>query len=115
VAIFGLALTLGWLLVASSSYMWVKTWRAHMIVLGKSLAEKASVDISSNSFEREARKNIEREARKSQATYASSEKKVKDRFWKIHGWFSWYVRPTLVICCLPALFIGGWAYLGWWF
>lgn len=64
VAIFGLALTLGWLLVASSSYMWVKTWRAHMIVLGESLTKKAGVDISSKSFERKARKDIEREARK---------------------------------------------------
>jgi uncharacterized protein (TIGR00725 family) len=115
VAIFGLALTSGWLLVASSSYMWVKTWRAHMIVLGKSLDEIVSVDISTKSFERKARKDIEREARKAQAADAFSERRVRDRFWKILEWFSWYVRPTLVICCLPVLFIGGWAYLGWWF
>jgi hypothetical protein len=115
VAIFGLALTLGWLLVASSSYMWVKTWRAHMIILGKSLDEIVSVDISTKSFERKARKDIEREARKAQAADAFSERRVRDRFWKLLEWFSWYVRPTLVICCLPVLFIGGWAYLGWWF
>jgi uncharacterized protein (TIGR00725 family) len=88
VAIFGLALTLGWLLVASSSYMWVKTWRAHMIVLGKSLDEIVSVDISTKSFERKARKDIEREARKAQAADAFSERRVRDRFWKLLEWFS---------------------------
>jgi hypothetical protein len=49
------------------------------------------------------------------AADAFSERRVRDRFWKLLEWFSWYVRPTLVICCLPVLFIGGWAYLGWWF
>ena len=36
VASFGLALAVGWLLVASSSYLWVKTWRAHMMNMQRS-------------------------------------------------------------------------------
>jgi hypothetical protein len=102
VAAFGLALAAAWLLVAISSYLWVKTWRAHMIQLGDRLNEHTSIDVSGRFFEHARRRDSYERA------YSH-----KHRFWQQLEWLSWYVRPTLVTCCLPLLFIGGWIYLGW--
>jgi hypothetical protein len=96
ISVFGLILAVAWLLVAVSSYAWVKTWRAHMMVVGTCLKNETSVLFSSALFDREARKS----------SYP------KDAFWTLVETFSWIVRPTLVTCCLPLLFIGGWIYLG---
>jgi hypothetical protein len=98
VASFGLALAVGWLLVASSSYLWVKTWRAHMMQLGESLR----VDVSSGLFDHRTRQLAHKRS-------YSRQHPVWDQLES----FSWFVRPTLVICCLPIIFIGGWIYLGW--
>jgi hypothetical protein len=95
-SVFGLVLAVAWLFVAVSSYAWVKTWRAHMIALGTSLTEETSVLFSSALFDRQSRKS----------SYP------KDHLWALAERFSWIVRPTLVTCCLPLLFIGGWIYLG---
>jgi hypothetical protein len=96
ISAFGLILAVAWLFVAVSSYAWVKTWRAHMITVGTRLERETSVVFSSALFDREARKS----------SYP------KDAFWTLVEAFSWIVRPTLVTCCLPLLFIGGWIYLG---
>jgi hypothetical protein len=96
ISAFGLILAVAWLCVAVSSYAWVKTWRSHMIAIGAGLEEETSVMFSSALFRREARKS----------SYP------KDTLWKMTETFSWNVRPTLVTCCLPLLFIGGWIYLG---
>jgi len=48
ISAFGLLLAIGWLLVAASSYCWVKTWRAHMIQLGKNLEQATGVVVSSS-------------------------------------------------------------------
>jgi hypothetical protein len=97
IAAFGLALALGWLLVAISSYSWVKTWRAHMMTLGLQLKDACYVDPSSVLFTRDKR----------------SARYPNDPFSKLIESFSWYVRPTLVTSCLPVLFAVGWIYLGW--
>lgn len=102
VASFGIALTVSWLLVASSSYMWVKTWRGHWKKLGKDLGDYIAV--SSRFFDHSDRRET-----------TSPESEPRHFFWKQLEWLSWYVRPTLVICCLPVLFIVGWVYLGWFF
>ena len=94
---FGLVLAIGWLLVASSSYCWVKTWRAHMIELGEQLEEVTDVTLSSSLFARDRRRRAF----------------PKGTFSELFERFSWFVRPTLVTCCLPILFIAGWIYLGW--
>lgn len=98
VATFGLALAVGWLLVASSSYLWVKTWRAHMMQLGEALR----VDVSSGLFDHCTRQLAHKRSYTRQ-----------HRVWDQLESFSWFVRPTFAICCLPIIFIGGWIYLGW--
>jgi hypothetical protein len=100
VAVFGLALAIGWQLVASSSYFWIKTWRAHWMKLGKHLSEDAQVEVPSWQFERGKRYAAHKEA------YSEDQ-----RFWSHYAHFSWLVRPTMVICFLPALFIIGWIVL----
>ena len=94
---FGLVLAIGWLLVAASSYCWVKTWRAHMIELGNQLEKATRVTVSSSLFARDRR----------QGAFP------KSTFSKPFERFSWFVRPTLVTCMLPILFMAGWIYLGW--
>lgn len=94
---FGLLLAIGWLLVAASSYCWVKTWRAHMIELGEDLERVTGVTVSSFQFSHDQRRRAF-----PQSTFS-----------KPFEVFSWYVRPTLVTCFLPILFLGGWIYLGW--
>lgn len=96
ISVFGLILAVAWLFVAVSSYAWVKTWRSHMMAIGACLEKNTSVTFSSALFNRETRKS----------SYP------KDAFWTLVEKFSWTVRPTLVTCCLPLLFIGGWIYLG---
>ena len=102
ISAFGLILAVAWLFVAVSSYAWVKTWRAHMVAVGRCLEKETcvlfstSVRFSSAQFDRDTRK----------ASYPN------DIFWKLIEAFSWIVRPTLVTCFLPLLFIGGWIYLG---
>jgi hypothetical protein len=96
ISVFGLVLAVAWLFVAVSSYAWVKTWRAHMMTIGGRLEEVTCVPFSSSLFQRKTR----------QSMYP------KDSFWRLIEAFSWVVRPTLVTCCLPLLFIGGWIYLG---
>ena len=96
ISLFGFILAVAWLLVAVSSYAWVKTWRAHMVAIGVRLEEDTSVLFSSALFNRTVRKT----------SYP------KESLWTVVETFSWAVRPTLVTCCLPLLFIGGWIYLG---
>jgi hypothetical protein len=100
VAAFGLALAIGWQLVASSSYFWIKTWRSQWRELGKCLRDRAHVDVSSWLFGRDER-------------YGAHEKTYgkEQRFWSHYESFSWRVRPTMVICFLPTLFIFGWIVL----
>lgn len=97
ISVFGLVLAVAWLFVAVSSYSWVKTWRAHMMKLGRDLEKETTVPFSSGLFHRGTRKS-----------------KYPDDalFWRAIEAFSWAVRPTLVTCCLPLLFVGGWIYLG---
>jgi len=102
VAAFGLALAAAWLVVASSSYLWVKTWRAQMIELGDILSHDAHVELPSRLFDHRRRKHAH------QSAYGA-----KHPLWKQLEIFSWIVRPTLVSCCLPVLFMAGWVYLGW--
>ncbi len=102
IASFGLALAAAWLLVASSSYLWVKTWRSHMIELSDRLHDQAGVEVSSRLFDHQRRHASHRSA------YGSQQ-----RFWGQLENFSWFVRPTLVTCCLPLLFVIGWIYIGW--
>jgi hypothetical protein len=97
ISAFGLLLAIGWLLVAASSYCWVKTWRAHMIQLGKNLEQATGVVVSSSLFARDRRRRAF----------------PKSIFSKPFETFSWFVRPTLVTCLLPILFMAGWIYLGW--
>lgn len=94
---FGLLLAIGWLLVASSSYCWVKTWRAHMIELGEQLQTITGVTVSSSLFAHDPRRRSF----------------PKGMFSGLLERFSWFVRPTLITCFLPILFIIGWVYLGW--
>ncbi len=96
ISVFGLILAVAWLFVAVSSYAWVKTWRAHMMTVGARLEKETSVPFSIGLFDRGSRKSMY----------------PKDAFWTLVEAFSWIVRPTLVTCCLPLLFIGGWIYLG---
>jgi hypothetical protein len=102
VALFGLALAVGWLLVAVSSYTWVKTWRSHWIFLGEILWEKTGVEVSSRLFDHARRRD-------------SHERHYGERHkaWRQDEFVSWYARPTFVSCCLPVLFLVGWIYLGW--
>ena len=102
IASVGLALAVGWLLVASSSYLWVKTWRAHLIELGNRLHDQAHVEVSTRLFDHKRRIQSHENA------YGSQQ-----RFWGQLEFFSWFVRPTLVTCCLPLLFVIGWIYIGW--
>jgi hypothetical protein len=117
VAFFGIALAAGWLFVAISSYTWVKTWRAHMMTLGDELKHKAKVQVSSRLFVRSRRCHVIDSPYKydgqDQCEHDHHRRKPHRLFWRTLEWFSWYVRPTLVTCCLPVLFIVGWVYLGW--
>lgn len=96
-ASFGLALAIAWLFAAISSYTWIKTWRAHMLQLSKD----ANIPASAAQFKHSARRDVH-------AKFYS-----KQILWRQLEHFTWFVRPTLIICCLPLLFIGGWIYLGW--
>ena len=100
VAVFGLALAIGWQLVASSSYFWIKTWRGHWMKLGKLLDEDIDAVVPSWMFDRGKRYDIHNEA------YSKEQ-----RLWNHYASFSWHVRPTMVICFLPTLFIIGWIIL----
>ncbi|WP_331731076.1 hypothetical protein [Streptomyces phaeochromogenes] len=93
---FGMALCAGWLLVAVSSYQWIKTWRAHMAGLGQQIKDRSGTSPSSILFDRPHR-------RTAVAPTAAFSHALE--------WFSWHIRPTLITCCLPALFLGGWIYL----
>ncbi|WP_089102862.1 RipA family octameric membrane protein [Streptomyces hyaluromycini] len=95
-AFFGMTLCVGWLLVALSSYQWIKTWRTHMSTLGQQIKDTSGVAPSSLLFDHTHRHN---------AVAATGV------FSRCLEWFSWHVRPTLITCCLPALFLGGWIYL----
>ncbi|MER5881176.1 hypothetical protein ABT119_35320 [Streptomyces sp. NPDC001910] len=95
-AFFGMTLCAGWLLVAVSSYQWIKTWRAHMADLGQQIKVRGNVTPSSLLFDRSQRRG----------TVASTARTSRGL-----EWFSWHVRPTLITCCLPALFLIGWIYL----
>lgn len=102
VAVFGLALAAAWLVVALSSYMWVKTWRTRWIALGDLLNDKAEVEVSSRLFDQtRRRKALELEYGR------------RHRLWRQLEALSWFARPTLISCFLPLLFMVGWIYLGW--
>jgi hypothetical protein len=102
VAVFGLALAAGWLVVAVSSYMWVKTWRVKWIELGELLSAQAGPNVASALFDHGLRQNAHKR-----------EYGQRHGLWKQLEAFSWLVRPTLVSCCLPFVFMIGWIYLGW--
>ncbi|MFF3940372.1 RipA family octameric membrane protein [Streptomyces phaeofaciens] len=97
-AVFGISLCAGWFLVAVSSYQWIKTWRAHMVGLGQQIKDSGSVTPSSLLFDRSHRRSAVAPAA---------------RLPRGLEWFSWHIRPTLITCCLPVLFLAGWIYLGW--
>jgi hypothetical protein len=102
VAVFGLALAVAWLVVAISSYMWVKTWRTRWIALGDLLWDKAEIEVSSRLFTHERRRQA-----------LKSEYGDRQWLWRQLEAVSWFARPTLISCCLPLLFMLGWIYLGW--
>lgn len=58
VASFGLAMAVGWLFVAVSSYMWLKTWRAQMIDLGDKLRQDVYLDVFSRLFHSGLRRRL---------------------------------------------------------
>ncbi|GAA3771988.1 hypothetical protein ACFS5L_18820 [Streptomyces phyllanthi] len=95
-AFFGMTLCAGWLLVAVSSYQWIKTWRTHMSSLGQQIKDTSGVAPSSLLFDHTHRHN------------AVAPTRV---FSRCLEWFSWHIRSTLITCCLPALFLAGWIYL----
>lgn len=97
-AIFSLVLCIGWLLVAFSSYQWIKILRAHMSESARQLESVTGVVLSPAVFQRPVRQSLV-----GSASFAS---RLLERT-------SWYVRPTLVTCCLPLLFMVGWIYIGW--
>lgn len=101
VASFGLVLAIAWLIASASSYVWIKTWRGHMLALTSSLKQYANFSSSPTHFRRHDRRETHRQSYGSQI------------LWKQLESFTWYVRPTLIMCCLPIIFIGGWIYLGW--
>jgi hypothetical protein len=105
ISLFGLILAVGWLFVAVSSYAWVKTWRAQMIDVGTSLKEATQVPFSSDVFHHRTRSALfDRKTRQASDP--------KETLWRLVEAFSWRIRPTLVICCVPLLFVTGWIYLG---
>jgi hypothetical protein len=67
-----------------------------MKVLGEDIRVRAHVTLFSRSFEKEHRLYPE-----------------KGPFSPLLKRFSWRVRPTLITCCLPLLFVAAWVYLGW--
>jgi hypothetical protein len=100
-AVFGLALAVAWLVAAISSYAWIKTWRAHMIELSDVLTKRTHVSVSHTHFDRDERQKAYMRVYGEEVLSPQLE------------WLTWKIRPTLIICCLPLLFIGGWIYLGW--
>jgi hypothetical protein len=105
ISLFGLALAVAWLFVAVSSYAWVKTWRAQMMDMGTLLKKRTDVVFSSDVFQHGTRSALF-----DRKTIQTSD--PKEALWRLVEVFSWRVRPTLVICCVPLLFIAGWIYLG---
>lgn len=97
-AVFSLVLCIGWLLVAFSSYQWIKILRAHMSEIADKIESTAGVTPSPAVFRRPVRQSL--------LSGASFVERILERV-------SWYVRPTLVTCCLPLLFMVGWVYIGW--
>lgn len=97
-AVFSLVLCIGWLLVAFSSYQWIKMLRAHMSETAKQLESATGVVLSPAVFQRPVRQSL--------LGGTSIVGRISERV-------SWYVRPTLVTCCLPLLFMVGWIYIGW--
>jgi hypothetical protein len=112
ISLFGSLLAFAWLLVAASSYCWIKMWRWHLYNLGERLTDKADgVILFSLLFHRDHIKTthplkLHRDRRQTDERVADSPKLT------IFERFSYYARPTLVTCCLPLLFIGGWIYIG---
>lgn len=101
IAAFGLALAVAWFVAAMGSYVWIKTWRAHMIQLSGCLKESTYIVVSHAHFKHKRRQETHESIYRDQL------------FWKQFEWLTWFIRPTFIICCLPLLFIGGWIYLGW--
>jgi uncharacterized protein (TIGR00725 family) len=98
-AIFGLGFCLLWLLVAASSYAWIKILRANMVEAGKQVKGSGGVDAPSSSFIRDdKRKDLKRH-----------EEFIAPFLERL----SWFIRPTLITCALPLLFAYAWAYFGW--
>jgi hypothetical protein len=87
-AIFGLVLTLSWLVVAVSSYEWIKEWRRQLVRLSKKVESTTRV-------------------RPATAAFAESSSE-----WFL-GRLMWRFRPTMVTCLLPPVFFFAWIYLGW--
>jgi hypothetical protein len=101
ISAFGMLLALAWLLVAFGSYSWLKAWRRHLIKVGGYLNDvigkchNNDILFSMVLFDREQR----------DSRHPNDRQLDIPEFW-------WHIRPTLVTCCLPLLFMGGWIYIG---
>jgi hypothetical protein len=97
-AVLSIVLCVAWFAVAVSSYRWIKTWRVNLIGIGGLIEARTGITLPSSLF---ARSGNFASAAGSSGT---------DRMWhKV----SWYVRPTMITCLLPLLFLGSWIYIGW--
>ena len=109
-ASFGLAMAAAWLLVAVSSYSWLKTWRAQMTSLALKLDPQKKE--FGGTFDPDVRRCLHRDA------YGPGRSKPDQRrligrpqpLWRMSESLSWFVRPTFVTCCLPIIFIAAWIY-----
>lgn len=94
IAVFGLTMSVAWLAVALSSYQWIKTWRAHVVDLAQRLKDATGIEVSGRSFVRGNRAG--------HTAHSSPRHRLLEKA-------SWYVRPTVVTCCLPLIFLVSWA------
>ena len=106
IAIFGAVLAFAWLLVAVSSYCWISMWRWHLCNFGK---------LINNEINEKRRKGKPKEV--FFFTLLHDPKCLRkegpsEGFLKLTKWFYSRVRPTVITCCLPFLFITGWIYIG---
>ena len=86
VPIFGMALSVIWLVVSISSYSWIVEWRRELISAGRRLRDLTGVTLPLGAFLRSTQ-----------------------RAWLPRA--LWYLRPTLWTGLLPLLYIAAWTYL----
>jgi hypothetical protein len=91
ISCFGVALSIAWLTASVGAYNWTKEIRIYMVDLGKTWTLLTSIQTSSEVF---ARRHLVVGAR--------------GRWWR-HWWrIVTSVRPTLIFCVLPFIYILGW-------